>query len=72
MWKASNRYVRPSRAAYNTALNVISKSGIDKSASGAESLLQRMVDLFCSGEYRYGDMRLGVIYYIRVMNAWVG
>ena len=46
MWKASNRYVRPSRAAYNTALNVLSKSGIEKSARGAKSLLQRMVDLF--------------------------
>ena len=27
LWKAGNRYVGPSRAAYNAALNALSKSG---------------------------------------------
>ena len=46
LWKAGNRGFRLSRAAYNAALNMLSKSDTDKSARRAESLLQRMEELF--------------------------
>ena len=39
MWKASNRDIGLSRAAYNFALNALSKSGTDKSACRPESHL---------------------------------
>ena len=46
LWKAGNRGFRLSRDAYNAALNMLSKSDTDKSARRAESLLQRMEELF--------------------------
>ena len=70
LWKADNGDVGPSRAAYNDALNALSKLGMDKSARGAEYLLRRMEELFWNGNGGYGDMRPYEISYTSVINAW--
>ena len=72
LWKSSDWDVGPSWAAYNAALNDLSKSGTEKSARGADSLLRRMNELFLSGDDRYIDMRPETISYTSVMNDWEG
>ena len=72
LWKAGDGDVGPSRSAYKSSLNALSKSGTYKSAHGDESLLRRMEELFRSGDDGYGDMRLDAISYTSFMNNWAG